>query len=212
MQLINDLTFTEHYASDHIDSGFVHTQAVVVLDHIPQEDQEAVLQIHPAAGEGNCCPAVVRIGKEGKAVSSQRKEAYLQAGVVDHYWKVGMKGTGRVVVDHCRRALIGHSLVEGRRNPAVDLVVDLVVVVTLMVVVDDRRVLIAFVVLDQDVALVHCFLESRSRFHHLLNEMIRIRYFESHLDLVMAVIVANQLQIQHQLIRILVTSSNHSER
>jgi hypothetical protein len=123
-----------------------------------------------------------------------------------------MKGTGRVEVDHCRRALIGHSLVEGRRNPAVDLVVELVVVVTLMVVVDDRRVLIAFVVLDQDVALVHCFLEIRSRFHHLLSEMVRIRYFESHLDLVMAVIVANQLQIQRQLIRILVTSSNHSER
>jgi hypothetical protein len=192
MQPINDLTLTEHYASGHIDSGFAHTQAVVVLDHIPQEDQEAVLQIHPAAEEGNYCPAVVRIGKEGKAVSSQRKEAYLQAGVVGHYWKVGMKGTGRVEVDHCRRALVGHSLVEGRRNPAVALVV----VVTLMVVVDDRRVLIAFVVHDLDVALVHCFLEIRSRFHHLLSEMVRIHYFESHLDSVMAVISANQLQSQ----------------
>jgi hypothetical protein len=211
MQLINDLTLTEH-ASGHTDSDFVHTQAVVVLDHIPQEGQMEALRNHPAAEEGNCCLAVVRIGKEGKAVSSQRKEAYLRAGVVGHYWKVGMKGIGRVVVDHCRRALIGHSLVEGRRNPAVDLVVDLVVVVTLMVVVDDRRVLIAFVVLDQDVALVHCFLESRSRFHHLLSEMVRIRYFESHLDLVMAVTFANQLQIQRQMIRILVTSSNHSER
>jgi hypothetical protein len=208
MQLINDLTLTKH-ASGHTDSDFAHTQAVVVLDHIPQEGQAAVLQIHPAAEEGNYCPAVVRIGKEGKAVSSRRKEAYLQAGVVGHYWKVGMKGTGRVEVDHCRTALIGHSLVEGRRNPAVDLVG----VVTLMVVVvDDRRVLIAFVVHDLDVALVHCFLEIRSRFHHLLNEMVRIRYFESHLGLVVAVTFANQLQIQHQLIRILVTSSNHSER
>jgi hypothetical protein len=206
MQPINDLTLTEHYASGHIDSGFAHTQAVVVLDHIPQEDQEAVLQIHPAAEEGNYCPAVVRIGKVGKAVSSQRKEAYLQAEVVDHYWKVGMKGTGRVVVDHCRKALTGHSLVEGRRNPAVDLVG----VVTLMVVVDDRRVLIAFVVHDLDVALVHCFLESRNRCHP--SEMVRIRYFESHPDLAMAVISANQPQLQRQLIRILVTSSNHSER
>lgn len=210
MQPINDLTLTEHYASGRIDSdlGSVHIQAAVVLDHIPQEGQVAVLQIRPAAEEGNYCPAVVRIGKEGKAVSSQRKEAYLQAGVVGHYWKVGMKGTGRVEVDRCRRALIGHSLVEDRRNPAVDLVV----VVTLMVVVDDRRVLIAFVAHDLDVALVHCFLESRSRFHHLLNEMVRIRYFELHLDLVMAVTFANQLQMQRQMIRILVTSSNHSER
>jgi hypothetical protein len=84
MQLINDLTLTKH-ASGHTDSDFAHTQAVVVLDHIPQEGQAAVLQIHPAAEEGNYCPAVVRIGKEGKAVSSRRKEAYLQAGVVGHY-------------------------------------------------------------------------------------------------------------------------------
>jgi hypothetical protein len=211
MQPINDLTLTEHYASGHIDSDSdsAHIQAAVVLDHIPQVDQAAVLQIRPVAEEGNYCRAVVEIEKEGKVVSSQRKEAYLQAEVVDHYWKVGMKGTGRVEVDHCRRALIGHSLVEGRRNPAVDLVG----VVTLMVVVvDDRRVLIAFVVHDLDVALVHCFLEIRSRFHHLLNEMVRIHYFESHLDLVMAVTFANQLQMQRQMIRILVTSSNHSER
>jgi hypothetical protein len=129
--------------------------------------------------------------------------------VVDHYWKVGMKGIGTVVVGHCRKALTGHTHLQGvRRSPAVDLVV----VVTLTVVVDDRRVLIAFVVHDLDVALVHCFLEIRSRFHHLLNEMVRIHYFESHLDLVMAVTFANQLQMQRQMIRILVTSSNHSER
>jgi hypothetical protein len=209
MQLINDLTLTEHYASGHIDSGFVHTQAAVVLDHIPQEDQVAVLQIRPAAEEGNYCRAVVGIGKEGRAVLSQQKEAYLQAEVVGHYWKVGMKGTGRVAVEHCRRALIAHTHLQGVRRTPVE---GLVVVVTLMVVVDDRRALIAFVVHDLDVALIHYFRESRSRFHHLLNEMVRIRYFESHLDLVMAVIVANQLQIQRQMLRILVTSSNHSER
>ena len=191
MQLINDLTLTEHYASGHIGSDSVHTQAAVVLDHSPREDQAAVLQIHPAAEEDNCCLAVVRIGKEGKVVSSQRKEAYLQAEVVGHYWKVGMTGTARVVVAHCRTAPIGHSLVDGRRNPAVGLVE----LVTLTVVVDGRMVLIVFVVLGQDVASVHYFRESRNRCHPL-NEMVRIRYFESHLDLVMAVIFANQLQLQ----------------
>jgi len=112
-------------------------------------------------------------------------------------------------VDHCRMALIGYTHLQGRRrNP----VVGLVGVVTLMAGLDDRMVLIAFVVHDLDVALVHCFLESRSRFHHLLNEMVRIRCLGSHLDLVMAVIFANQLQLQHRMIQILVTSSNHSER
>jgi hypothetical protein len=187
MQLINDSFLTGHYASDHIDSDFVRIQAGVVLDHNQQEDQVVALQSRPAAGEGNYCLAVVGTGKEGRAVSSQRKEAYLQAEVVDHYSLVGMKGTGRVAGDHYRKAPIARNLVEGRRIPAVGLVG----VVTLTVGVDDRRVLIAFVVLDQDVALVHCFLESRSRFHHLLNEMVRIHYFGSHLDLVMAVISAN---------------------
>ena len=206
-----DSRSTGHYASGHIDSDsdFAHTQAAMVLDHIPKEDQVVVLQIRPAVEEGNYCQAVVGIGKEGKAVSIQRKEAYLQAEVVDRYWKVGTKGTGKAVVDHFHTALIGHNHLQGvRRNP----VVGLVGAVTLTVGVDDRMVLIAFVVLDLDVALVHCFLESRSRFHHLLNEMVRIRCLESHLDLVMAVIFANQLQLQRQMIQILVTSSNHFER
>ena len=94
-----------------------------MLDHSPPGDQVVVLQIRPAEEEGNYFPVVAGTAKVGKAVSSQQKEASLQAEVVDHCWKVGMKGTGRVVVDHCRRALIGHSLEEGRRIPAVDLVV-----------------------------------------------------------------------------------------
>ena len=161
-----------------------------MLDHSPQGDQVVVLQIRPAEEEGNYFPVVAGTAKEGKAVSSQQKEASLQAEVVDHCWKVGMKGTGRVVVDHCRTALIAHNLVGDRRNPAVGLVE----VVTLTVVVDGRMVLFAFVVLGQDVALVHYFRESRNRCHP--SEMVRIRYFESHLDLVMAVIFANQLQLQ----------------
>jgi hypothetical protein len=119
---------------------------------------------------------------------------------------VGKKGIVRVAVGHCRKALIAHSLVEGRRIPGEDLVG----VVTLMVVVDDHMDLIAFVVLDLDVALVHYFLESRTRFHS--SERVRIHFPESHPDLVRVVFFANQLQLQRQPIRILVTSSTHSAR
>jgi len=179
----------------------------MVLDHIPQEGQAVVLQIRPVGEEGNYCQAEVGIEKEGRAVSSQRKEAYLQAGVVDRYWKVGTKGIGRVVADHCRKALIAHNRLQGvRRNH----VVGLVGAVTSMVAVDDRMVLIAFVVHDLDVASVHCYPEIRNRFHS--SEMVRIRSLESHPDLVMVVIFANQLQLRHQMIQILVTSSNHFER
>ena len=85
MQLINDLTLTEHHSIGHIDSDFVHIQAAMVLDHIPQEGQVVVLQTHPVEEEGNYCQAEVGIEKEGRAVSSQRKEAYLQAGVGGRY-------------------------------------------------------------------------------------------------------------------------------
>jgi hypothetical protein len=83
----NDITLTGHYASAHIDSDSVHTQAVVVLDHIPQEDQAEALRIRLVVVVGSCClvRAEVGIAKEEKAVSSQRKVAYLQAGVADHY-------------------------------------------------------------------------------------------------------------------------------
>ena len=85
MQLINDFTLTKHHSIGHIDSDSVHIQAVVVLDHIPQEGLAEALQIRPAWVEGNYCQAVVGIEKVGWAVSSQRKEAYLQAGVGGRY-------------------------------------------------------------------------------------------------------------------------------
>jgi len=85
MQLINDFTLTKHHSIGHIDSDFVHIQAAMVLDHIPQEGQVVVLQTHPVEEEGNYCQAEVGIEKEGRAVSSQRKEAYLQAGVGGRY-------------------------------------------------------------------------------------------------------------------------------
>jgi hypothetical protein len=117
-----------------------------------------------------------------------------------------MKGIGRVAVVDLHM-MTDHTHFQGvRRNPAEDLVG----VVTLMVVVDDHRDLIASVVLDLGVALVHYFLESRTRFHS--SERVRIHFPESHPDLVRVVFFANQLQLQRQPIRILVTSSSHSAR
>ena len=175
-----------------------------MLDHSPPGDQVVVLQIRPAEEEGNYFPVVAGTAKEGKGVSSQQKEASLQAEVVDHCWKVGMKGTGRVVVDHCRTALIAHNLVEDRRNPGVGLAG----VVTLMVEADGRKVLIAVVVHDLDVALAHYFLETRNHCHS--SERVRIHFLESHPDSVTPVIFANQLQLQRSMSQIQVTDSIHS--
>jgi len=175
-----------------------------VLVHSPRGDQVVVLQIRPAEEEGNYFPVVAGTAKVGKAVSSQQKEASLQAEVVDHCWKVGMKGTARVVVDHCRTALIAHNLVEDRRN----LEVGPVGVVTLMVAADGHKVLIAVVVHDLDVALAHYFLETRNRCHS--SERVRIHFLVSHPDSVTPVIFANRLQLQRLMSQIQVTNSIHS--
>jgi hypothetical protein len=88
-------------------------------------------------------------------------------------------GIGKVVVvRHRRMVLIVHTRLRGVRRIPVE---DLKVVVTLMVVVDDRMDLIAFVVLDLGVSLAHCSLENhiRSRFHHFhfhLSVMVQIRF------------------------------------
>jgi hypothetical protein len=147
-----------------------------VLDHtVRQEVQVVAPQSHLVVEADIYCLARAEVGiaKAGKAVLNQQTEAYRLAEGVDHCLTVGKKGIEKAVVDHLH-TMIDHNLMEVLRTPGAARLV----VVTLMVVVDDRMVLIEFGVLGLGVSLVHCFRENRirSHFHFLSSGMVQIHF------------------------------------